>query len=1670
MKAKIISLLIIICIILTQLTAFAALPWPAPSSNGRDLPNRPADGYVSMQNPPAFTWKYVKEAVSYELCIYTDENCSKKKYSKTGLINNYYNFSEPFEAGKTYWWRVRYYTEDGSNSDWTQGSRFRIDPDAYEFTVPETSVLKSRVYLEHPRVIAKKNELEDFRNLKNQSVNSLRYYNYITGRANNHYKNYTSGAMDLSKPVRPSDDDPDAVYNYERGITGVYTKLVGYAYECGYAYLLSGDERYAEVAKAILLAISPWGFVEDKKGNLVYDVNDVTGYKNNDTIHRVITYKSAMVYDWIYNTMTEEEKAPIRHMIRERGKILSNHLVDGASNAIRKMPYDSHGWTAFGFLGITAYAMYGEFPEAEYWFENVIPTYAATLPPWSYQDGGWSQGTDYWKDSTIHGQEFLDVMARAGIINYYESAWASQEYLWSLYTFPAGSYGAFGDDSNLRLPNTASADSVANTAYYTKNPVAKWILGTLGGEYATTINTYYINTDDIDPKPPTDYPLSHEFQDIGWVIMTSDLMDTDRVHAYFKSSYYGSFNHSHADQNSFVIQAFGEKLAIKSGYYDSYHSVHDKTITRATFAHNSITIDGGKGQPSQTDDFTAKGDITEFVTQMSFDSATGDATQAYKGELDKYVRHFIYIRPGVFVVIDDLDAKGNGKSSFEWWLNADDNRLTHYDDNSALIESGSANLRADVIYPKNTKVTHYDGFINPLDGLVYPPNASRDFDGWPEHDRINFSTEPVEKTRMVVTMSVYEDSDEADTPEVTYASDGSYVRLAFKDGNVCIVNLKGAGEYITCDGIRFMGEAVTYNDRSIMLTGGKYLEKDSVCLVTSDQVLTCAMGYGQLSMSLTKDAHVDIDTSTDYLRMDAGSTLSDHKGRNAGPAIGLEVDYDMLDYSYLPMEVQKGNYLLLADGASVTPAGLVPDIFVNSTNDGKYAVTWSEEDEITYDIVINGRVYENVSSPYVITPEDDVKTYNVALRAKYKNIVSDWSDYAYISPNGKEYFSHLRYKKADGAVKVEVFSTNPSNRNYYFVSVVRSADGTVTEMIPLDRNGDLYTASLPELTEGQTVSTYLWDRVNLMPKTPLAVLDSNDLNLNGIRFDGVALESYSNSVDEYEIALPEGTDYYPLVSAMPADNATKCVVSHDYSDLATYITLTAQNGSQRVIKLNYVLELSDLHLVTGASSDADFKTDTGRGKDANGNYTGSVSRSSVVTHEYEVVKDGITSSYTKTYPVYTNIEGNQGGNHLGSRLAADRPPNSGNHTEYNNPNKSYVGYDHIVLNNNDYFTLASEKVKGGAVKNSKVKFSIDKNAEILVVSTDVLPSLINDGFSLDITEDGSEGRYYNTPTAEDKYYNIAFNGMSESDFSGSNPVNYDVLLSMVNVKPIEGLSSYADYVSASPGKNEFTVDGSSYLADRVYLFDRTYIKRYDNITETTPIEINLGDYTGAATRLFIIVRPLTPQKPVGDFKVTAPQSFEDVPPELFEGSTDNAETHTTHKMYTGSATNILNPLCRVVDEGTYIYQENTSNYTINTFNEFIGIEGAYIIPLQKTIDSTEEENNWMRAYYYGASKVGTYEYPAMEKSVNPWYEITLNRSADVYVIAGGEKPSFLDDTWQKLNFRKAALVAGGLTTAYNDVYVKHISVELGEPVTLSMKTPGTGKITSQYFTVIKPTE
>ena len=103
------------------------------------MPFMPSDGYVSRQNPPDFTWGLVDGAEAYELEVSIDEKFENIAY-KVKAPYNFHNFDRIFKTGIKYWWRVRY-IKDGKPSEFSAPRRFRIDPRAYEFPVPDIDTL-----------------------------------------------------------------------------------------------------------------------------------------------------------------------------------------------------------------------------------------------------------------------------------------------------------------------------------------------------------------------------------------------------------------------------------------------------------------------------------------------------------------------------------------------------------------------------------------------------------------------------------------------------------------------------------------------------------------------------------------------------------------------------------------------------------------------------------------------------------------------------------------------------------------------------------------------------------------------------------------------------------------------------------------------------------------------------------------------------------------------------------------------------------------------------------------------------------------------------------------------------------------------------------------------------------------------------------------------------------------------------------------------------------------------------------------------------------------------------------------------------------------------------------------------------------------------------------------
>jgi hypothetical protein len=109
--------------------------------------------------------------------------------------------------------------------------------------------------------------------------------------------------------------------------------------------------------------------------------------------------------------------------------------------------------------------------------------------------------------------------------------------------------------------------------------------------------------------------------------MHTDLGNSENdVWMLFKSSPFGSFSHSHADQNSFQINAFGESLLIDSGYYPYYGGPHHFLWTRQTKAHNAILVNG-RGQHVQS--MAAKGKIENYKAKDGLTIVTAECSPGY---------------------------------------------------------------------------------------------------------------------------------------------------------------------------------------------------------------------------------------------------------------------------------------------------------------------------------------------------------------------------------------------------------------------------------------------------------------------------------------------------------------------------------------------------------------------------------------------------------------------------------------------------------------------------------------------------------------------------------------------------------------------------------------------------------------------------------------------------------------------------------------------------------------------------------------------------------------------------------------------------------------------------------------------------------------------------------
>jgi hypothetical protein len=369
-------------------------------------------------------------------------------------------------------------------------------------------------------------------------------------------------------------------------------------------------------------------------------------------------------------------------------------------------PYDSHGNITLNTVAAIGVLMAGEIPEADTWVKEAVPAAVAWTSPWGWQDGGFANGTAQAFWDTGENLPTWYVLKNAAGVDLSKKEWVRNHERFLAYFVPPGApSGAFGDGLEMPLNEVWSRVGKALAAF-APSPLARWYARSQNKEDESRLELLLApHADFASARFPQETPDSAVFASVGWVAMHSSLSDPNRLSIFFKSSPYGSYNHSHGDQNSFVVNDRGRRLAIASGYYDDYGTKHWHEWYKQTRAANAITFDGGQGQGQNDKGYS--GEITHFESGDGFDYAIGHAERAYDGKLTTASRAIVYLRPDTIVVHDVLAAKA--PHTWEWNIHAL-NRMTAVAPTRVALRNAPAQMCVEMVSGPEVQFTQTDQF------------------------------------------------------------------------------------------------------------------------------------------------------------------------------------------------------------------------------------------------------------------------------------------------------------------------------------------------------------------------------------------------------------------------------------------------------------------------------------------------------------------------------------------------------------------------------------------------------------------------------------------------------------------------------------------------------------------------------------------------------------------------------------------------------------------------------------------------------------------------------------------------------------------------------------------------------------------------------------------------
>jgi hypothetical protein len=399
-------------------------------------------------------------------------------------------------------------------------------------------------------------------------------------------------------------------------------------------YRLDGDSKYLERAKKELMAVAKF---EDWHPPHFLDTAEMT-------------LAFAIGYDWLYNSLTDDERHIIREAIITKGLEPAKEAYEGEKPWKWWVTCD-HNWNQVcnGGIAMGALAIADEEPSwGEYILDQAIKSIPKAMAEFA-PDGGWPEGPGYWNYATRYNVYFL-----AGL----KTALGTDFGLSNMLGFPeTGDFRIhFVSPTGLTFNFAdagAGSGSAAQMFWMAKEfnqPAYTWHeKHYLHG--ADALALWWFNPCEYDYKLLS---LDALFTRINVAFFRSAWEDPDAIFIGFKGGD-NKANHSHLDLGTFVLDALGKRWAVDFGGDDynlpNYFGKDRWTYYRLkTEGHNVLVINGENQDPK------AEAPIVKFKSEPDHAFAIADLSSAYASVAKRVLRGISIIDRSRVIIQDEIEA------------------------------------------------------------------------------------------------------------------------------------------------------------------------------------------------------------------------------------------------------------------------------------------------------------------------------------------------------------------------------------------------------------------------------------------------------------------------------------------------------------------------------------------------------------------------------------------------------------------------------------------------------------------------------------------------------------------------------------------------------------------------------------------------------------------------------------------------------------------------------------------------------------------------------------------------------------------------------------------------------------------------------------------------------